>query len=50
VNIPSDDVHLPLGKQQYGPQRGVILGGVIENGKSGGFAKPPDGLTGDQDG
>jgi hypothetical protein len=50
VNIPPDDVHLSLGKQQCGPQRREVFGGVIENGDPEGFAAPPDGLTGNQDG
>jgi hypothetical protein len=49
VNIPADNLHLPLGKQQRLPQCAKIFGGVVENGDPARFAPLPDGLAGDED-
>jgi hypothetical protein len=42
-------MHLPLGQQQRIPQRGEIVGSVVEDGNPACFASFPDGLPGDED-
>jgi hypothetical protein len=50
VDVPAEDVDLPLSQQQRVTQRGEIIGGVVENGDPARFAPFPDGLAGDEDG
>jgi hypothetical protein len=49
VNVPAEDVDLPLGQQQRVPQRAKIFGSVVQDRYPARFASFPDGLPGDED-
>ena len=49
VNVPADDVYLPLGQQQRVPQRAKIRGSVVQDSYPARFTSLPDGPAGDED-